>query len=228
MERVSGHEHLREGSFTVPYIASWSAEMTDTNGLLVFKGSLRYMDESPLERRDGATWLRMTLARGRGRANLGFVHPVRQRRAMRLSLCQVCGKTTIDQQFNLWGERFLYLVAQDQPIEDGEVVAAPPVHLACAIESVRDCPHLRRGHTLALVESAPVWGVFGRAYDPRTGRPLLDPKTGEPAAHIKVEYGDPRLKYMLATSLCVSLYGCTPVTLVDGELRILQSGALTS
>ncbi|MFE1190009.1 hypothetical protein [[Kitasatospora] papulosa] len=191
----------------VPYIAPWTPEVNDFRGLAFYGGAMRYLDETHIDRYHGVTWVRTGLARGRGRANLAGVHPLRQRRAMNHLACQVCGESTFDQQFRAWGERHLFIVAQEKPIAEGEQCPSPPVHVRCAIEAQQDCPHLRRGHAMSLVQHAPVWGIAGVLYDPLTRQPVRK---------ASVPYTDTAdLRRMVATREIISLHGCTTVTLAE-------------
>ncbi|WP_053686962.1 hypothetical protein [Streptomyces sp. IGB124] len=134
------------------------------------------------------------------------MHALRQRQAISHMLCQVCGESTIGGG----EERHLFLLAarDGAPIREGETTASPPIHLACALESVRHCPHLRRGHTAALVDYCPSWGVAGIEYDPKTIQPL----PGSGLTSISYVESD-RLRWVLAARTVISLHGCTTVDL---------------
>lgn len=151
----------------------------------------------------------MPATRGKGRARLGGVHPLRQRQCMTHMLCQICGTETLGED---GGERQLFLLRGDTPITEGERTGSPPVHRSCAAESVRDCPHLREGHVAALVEWTLPWGVAGLVYD----RAPLGPRYSEAADGLTlVGYEDPRARWTLALRDVQALHGCTPVSL-DG------------
>lgn len=86
----------REGHHgTVPYIVQWSEERDCSPELTVRQNGdgVGYADETPGDRdAHGVLWRQVTGRRGQGRPLFGSVHPLRQRRAMRRLLCQVCGR----------------------------------------------------------------------------------------------------------------------------------------
>ncbi|NKI42564.1 hypothetical protein [Streptomyces physcomitrii] len=133
------------------------------------------------------------------------MHALRQRRAMKRLLCQVCGGVT---EGRLPGGRRLFLVraVEGHPVGEGERTASPPLCPPCALDSLRHCPHLRRGHTAALVEEVRPWGVAGLVHHPRTLRRIPTP---EPLT--LVPYGSPLLDWTLAARIMTTLHGCTPV-----------------
>ncbi|MFI7103317.1 hypothetical protein ACIBK8_28680 [Streptomyces sp. NPDC050161] len=203
----------------VPYVAPWSREVRRPGKFeRRYDGArarLGYTDEvTSVDVRHGALWARMPAVRGTGEPTLDGVHALRQRQCMSHMFCQICGGTTYDASYDRQEERFLFLVrAPDgHPIREGERTTSPPVHAACAREAVRDCPHLRRGYTLALVRSAPLWGVGGIVHDRTTLRPL-SPAGGDPFD--QVSFGDPRFRWTLAVRDVVTLHGCTTVALDD-------------
>jgi hypothetical protein len=153
----------------------------------------------------------MAAVRGSGRPLLAGVHALRQRQAISHMLCQVCGEPTVAVRRD---ERQLFLMRDTagQPIGEGETTHMPPLHEACALEAVRDCPHLRQNYVAALVEYAPAWGVAGIVYDPDTLQPL-PAKDGEELTYVADD--DLRLRWTQAAREVVSLHGCTPVDLTD-------------
>ncbi|MFE1768220.1 hypothetical protein ACFW81_28905 [Streptomyces angustmyceticus] len=204
----------------VPFIAPWSGEkalpveIVRRHGIMGEQG-IGYPDEdSRFDRRHGNLWVRMPAVRGVGRPNLGGVHSLRQRQAMSHMLCLVCGEST----FGRDDERHLFLMRAPagQPIAEGEVTPVPPVHESCAIESRRDCPHLRKGYTASLVEHAQPWGAAGILYDPKTLQPLPC-KDGDEDGLTFVEFADPASRWLLAARDVVSLHGCTTVDLDELE-----------
>ncbi|MCA1220049.1 hypothetical protein [Streptomyces sp. 8L] len=167
----------------MPYIAPWSTETVPAYQTILTASHagfcLGYTDEFPIvDRHHEALWIRSKLAQGIGRPILSRVHPLRQRRAIKYFLCQVCGGDTFDDDWSRWGERHLVVLpaSEDCPIREGEVTTAPPLHLPCAIEAVSDCPHLRDGYSAALVGRMMSWGVAGIIHDPAT----LAPTTAVP------------------------------------------------
>lgn len=205
------------GGVRVPFIAQWAGE-TPTVGLIVMRrgigGGIAYADEYWADRNSDVLWVRAPSARGRGEAYLGKVHPLRQRQAMLRMLCQVCGLPTADDEERL----FLVRDTGGKPIVEGEKTASPPVHEECAQETVRDCPHLRQGHTAARVKYPRAWGVAGIVYDPQR----LAPLPGDaPDGLTFVGYDDPRIRWTLAAREVVTLEGCTAYELPTpvGDVR---------
>ncbi|MBZ6258887.1 hypothetical protein KVH22_25560 [Streptomyces olivaceus] len=210
----------------VPFITPWSSEAAPPPPVVVRYGvggtGLGYADEdSRFDRWNDALWVRAPATRGHGVPRFAGIHALRQRQAMRRELCQVCGRPTFG---TLPGERSLYLLgARDgDPIREEETTQAPPVHAACALLAIRECPHLRRGWAAALVQYAPAWGVAGILYDPATLAPLPGP-AGAPDGLVEVPYIDePRMRWVLAAREVVRLHGVEAVTDLEalaGEVR---------
>ncbi|WP_433889865.1 hypothetical protein [Streptomyces sp. CA-111067] len=198
----------------VPFAAVWSGERNDTGQLHIRTGrkgvpSLAYRDERPEDRdRHGVLWARTTWAPGSGTPQFADMHPLRQRDAMLLKLCQVCGKPA-DRTREGWlflearGPHTLDLPDPADPYQG--FTSKPPVCSGCAVLAARMCPHL--GDPVAFRSRKPLlWGTFGGMYLPnRTGRVLGLPK-------------DDRLPYwrrdaarwFLASQLIVELTKCTP------------------
>ncbi|MEU5834022.1 hypothetical protein ABZ820_10090 [Streptomyces diacarni] len=215
---MSPQQYYEDG-LRVPYVASWQYEdsymptpVERRHG--VGGAGIGYQGEARtggVDRRNGVLWVRAPLARGRGRARLGSVHPLRQRQAMSHLLCQVCGADTFDRN----DERHMVLVRGETPIREGERTASPPVHESCAAESVRDCPHLRRGHVAALVRHFQPWGVAGLLHHPKT---LKVRYSGTRDGLTFVEFGDPRIRWTLAARDVSTLHGVETVDLDDLHL----------
>ncbi|MGW7199410.1 hypothetical protein, partial [Streptomyces chryseus] len=201
----------------VPFIAPWSGEESPSSTLVVINGvgglGLGYADEVPtIDRRNGVLWKRCSAAPGAGRPNLAGVHPLRQRQAMSHLVCQVCGTSTFDTNFARWGERHLFVVRDvgGQSIHEGERTRTPPICVPCAHEAVRDCSHLRRGHTAALVNRPQPWGVAGIVYDPDTLQAI---KVQSPDGLTEVAYDSPLIRWTVAHRDVATLHGCTTVSL---------------
>lgn len=200
----------------VPYVTRWTAEAVGQPKIVRIVGrggeGIGYEDESPVtDRRHEALWVRSGLGQGRGRPDFARLNSLRQKRAMRYSLCQVCGESVLDSRAD---ERALHLMGAAVPIAEGETTTAPPLHPTCAIESIDTCPHLRRGFAAALVQYTPLWGVAGVVYDPVTLAPLPTPgKRPDDLAHVHI--GDKRIRWTLANFTVVSLHGITPVSLEE-------------
>ncbi|MFJ1838014.1 hypothetical protein ACIOJ9_29605 [Streptomyces sp. NPDC088175] len=216
----------------VPFITPWTHENWLRTPVVRRIGhggeGLGYADEhSTADRRHGDLWIRYSIAPGRGQPSLAGVHPLRQRQAMSHMLCQVCGMSTYeDESFERWGERHLFIrrSRDGQPITEGEVTMTPPVCLPCAQESVRNCPHLRKGYAAALVRYSQRWGIGGLLYDRTTLRPDLTAVTDEPGAEsvddqkaglVMARFTNPRTRWMLAARQAETLHGVTPIKLED-------------
>jgi hypothetical protein len=181
----------------VPYVTAWSAERADSPDLVVLPGSggIAHRDETPSDRDErGVLLARSREARGRGRALFGVVHAARQRHAMRVLLCQVCGNPAdTNDDGTLW-------LLQDHRADwpnwpDGMACTEPPVCADCVVPSTRSCPALRRSHVLVRVRSAPVVGVHGTLW---TRSPVGVLTT---SASVIVTFDDPRVHRVLASHL---------------------------
>jgi hypothetical protein len=206
----------------VPYITAWTAEAISQPEIIRIVGrggeGIGYDQEDPVtDRRHEALWVRSAIARGRGAPDFRRVNSLRQKRAMRYSLCQVCGETVLGQGAD---ERTLHLMGGHTPIFEGETTAAPPVHPECGVEAIENCPPLGRSHVAALVEFSPLWGVAGVVYDPVTLAPL--PILGQRPGELRhVHAGDKEIRWTLANFTAVSLHGITPVS--TDELRAMAA-----
>ncbi|KIF04754.1 hypothetical protein PL81_17020 [Streptomyces sp. RSD-27] len=196
----------------MPFVAPWSGENSLPGRIVLREGvggqGIGYLDEHPSDRRDDVLWVRMSATPGLGQPELPDMHALRQRQAITHMLCQVCGESTL-----VGGEeRHLFLLAAKDgaPIREGETTASPPIHIACALESVRYCRELRRGHTAAFVDYCPSWGVAGIEYDPETLRPI----PGDGLTFVSYAE-EARLRWTLAARAVISLHGCTTVDLSE-------------
>ncbi|SCE29340.1 hypothetical protein [Streptomyces sp. PpalLS-921] len=167
----------------VPFVAPWSGERHLPGRIIRHIGSggvgIAYADECSQTDRRPRCPLAAALrgARGAGTPFLAGIHPLRQRQAMSHLLCQVCGKSTFDDDYARWGERHLVVAraVEEHPLREGERTNTPPVCLPCALESVEACPHLRGGKaTAALVREMRPWGAAGIVYHPETIEPIRD------------------------------------------------------
>ncbi len=189
----------------VPYVATWSAEQ-DLPCRLVERpgGGIVYEDEL-LGDRDmhGVLWQRAAVRPGVGRPEFGKVHPLRQRRAMRRLLCQVCaGPADRNDGGVLWLMRDH---RDDWPCwPDGMGAVEPPVCAACVALSLRLCPALRRGAVAVRAAEFEIAGVRGALY--RKG----DVDRGPVAAAI-VTYDDPDVRWIVASALVRELRSCSVV-----------------
>ncbi|WP_050373468.1 hypothetical protein [Streptomyces acidiscabies] len=211
----------------VPWIAPWSGEQTPPVRLVRQHNGhgeerIGYPDENRSDRRDGVLWVRMPATPGTGKPDFAGLHPLRQRQAMTHLLCQVCGTATVGTRED---ERHLFLVhgTGDNPLREGQTTVAPPLHETCALQSLRDCPHLRRGWTAALVGRIGIWGVAGTLHHPDTLSPLEE--------LIPARYEDERhLRWTLAAREVVSLHDVEPFGLnapapAQGRSALSPSGS---
>ncbi|MFF8431081.1 hypothetical protein ACF07Y_39295 [Streptomyces sp. NPDC016566] len=198
----------------VPYITAWTGEVVPRPDVIRITGrvgeGIGYADENPVtDRRHEALWVRSGIAPGRGEPDFRHINSLRQKRAMRYDLCGVCGETVFGIRED---ERTLHLLGGDSPITEGETTTAPPVHPACAVDSVETCPPLRRGFAAALVEYTTLWGVAGVVFEPVTLAPLPCPGS-RPGELEHVHVGGKRIRWTLANFTVHSLHGVTPVSL---------------
>lgn len=199
----------------VPYVTAWSAEQHDVDVTVVVRpqgDGIAYKDEATADRdRRGVLWQRLLVARGQGKPDFGKVHGLRQRRAMRKLLCQVCaGPADRNERGVLW------LIGDHRddwpnwPENMGEV--DPPVCLPCAKQAIRLCPFLRRGYVAVRVRAPRIEGVYGNIYCASPGGPVakrIDTDT--------VRFDDPRIRWTVAGQVAMGLHGCIFVDL-DAEL----------
>jgi len=131
------------GRSAVPYITSWSEEQK-LPAEIVMRSSMgigfgiAYADENSTDRdRDGILWTRRNLRHGHGRPQFGKIHSLRQRRAMRRLLCQVCAQPADRNEDGvLWLLPDYYQEAEGWP--ENYDLAEPPICLAC-VRSRRGC-----------------------------------------------------------------------------------------
>lgn len=156
-----------------PYITSWNAEQEIPSRVVERPGcGVGYANEV-LGDRDahGVLWLRPGVRHGVGKPEFGKVHPLRQRRAMRKLLCQVCARPA-DQNDDgvLW---LLRDYRDDWPAwPEGMGCTEPPVCVPCVALSRRLCPALRRGAAAIRVREFEVAGVRGALYRRGTFAPV--------------------------------------------------------
>ncbi|WP_091450093.1 hypothetical protein [Actinokineospora iranica] len=157
--------------------------------------------------RDGILWVRNPSYPGHGKAEFGKVNSLRQRRAMRRLLCQVCGGPA-DQDDNgvLW-------VLKDHRGDwpgwpNGMGVTEPPICLTCLRIAVRACPALRKGHAVIRARQYPIVGIAGAHYAPGTPFP-------QPMAHVVLAFDHPDIPWTLAANLVRELGDCAIVDSSD-------------
>lgn len=193
--------------FVVPYITSWSTEQPlDTRLISHAETGIAYADETVGDRDgNGVLWNRIASRPGRGRPEFGKIHSLRQRRAMRRLLCQVCaGPADRTEHGVLW---LLQDHRDDWPRWPEHMAAVePPVCLPCAHTARRACPALRKGSVAVRVRHSTVCGIYGIRY--QRGQPFP-----APAGEAILTFDDPAVSWVRAEQLVRELRDCTMVTL---------------
>ncbi|MEO3803281.1 hypothetical protein [Nonomuraea sp. B1E8] len=180
----------------VPYRLTFTADQSATDGL-----RLSYTDPVPQDWMMGVLWARVGLHR-HGRPEWKLINTIRQRRCMLRLLCQVCGRSAMDDDGRIsW-------VLADAPgdASDGAgYTNAPPTCAACVPEALTSCPRLRHGAAVCTVGGAEPYGVIAAMMRRTRGGPIeVAPNTVIPldAFH--------RLEYALARQLLVMLDDVRP------------------
>ncbi|MFB7273968.1 hypothetical protein [Streptomyces sp. NPDC056244] len=199
----------------VPYIACWSSEHRPQGTLVVRGGGIAYADEGPYERDDlGVLWKRVGISPGKGRPEFGNVHFLRQRRAMRKLLCQICGGPS-----DRTDDGTLWIVGEDADYPElhkpGFVTTHPPLCVPCAVTSVGACPHLRKRHVALRVKTFVVAGVHGVVYQPNGMLPVMYEAGG-------VAFESRRIRWVLAGQLIMELQEFTVVDLAAEHAAYLK------
>lgn len=195
-------------SIVAPYITSWSGEPSPPCPMMEVPGwGIGYVDEVPVDRdADGVLWERAASRPGMGRPEFGKVHPLRQRRAMRRLLCQVCaGPADRTDAGVLW---LLKDHREDWPGWPNRMgVTEPPICRACVRLSVKVCPALRQGAVAVRAGRFPVAAVRGCLY---TGGPAPIP-----VLDATVPLDSPAVRWVRAANLVRELGDCTLVEVGD-------------
>jgi len=188
----------------VPYIASWSGEEAFPVEIVARAEGIAYADETLLDRDDhGVLWSRVPSRPGTGEPRYNTVHPLRQRRAMRRLLCQVCaGPADENEHGTLWLLRDHREDWADWP--EGMGNAHPPLCLRCAHISVKACPWLTPGF-VAIRARSTITGVSGELFRPGHSGPEF--------ATMTIAYRHSTRRWMQARQLVRTLHDCTLVTL---------------
>ncbi|MGW8889101.1 hypothetical protein [Streptomyces sp. NPDC055749] len=212
--------NTKPGSCLVPYITAREGEEADSflslRATFDRTGTARlgYWDEGR-EDRDlrGVLWSRVSQSIGDDRLPTGepqwrLVHPSRQRETMLQLRCQVCvgNARTPD------GTLFLESKKDGVPPSSTTVrTAQPPVCRRHALIASKRCPYLaKHGSVALLAQSAPLYGVIGtpHAYSDHGLQVLA-------ADDVPVPYGDPSLRWLLASQLVRTLRAFTVMDLED-------------
>jgi hypothetical protein len=197
------------GRGIVPYITTWSGEQDlPAEVIQLGQSGIGFADETVIDRDDhDVLWTRQLSRPGDGRPEFRQVHPLRQRRAMRRLLCQVCAQPADrNEQGVLWLLRDHRDDWPDWPEDMANTY--PPVCLGCAHQSIRLCPTLRKGYVAVRALRFPYRGVYGQQYAPGHRWPI-------PVEDGVVTYNNPAIRWTCAVQLVRSLQDCTIVDLDD-------------
>ncbi len=188
-----------------PYITTWSAEQDLPYRVVERVGVGVGLSDEVLGDRDsrGVLWHRAAVRHGVGRPEFGKVHPLRQRRAMRKLLCQVCaGPADKADGGVLWLMRDYQGDWPRWP--EGMASVDPPICASCVALSLRLCPALRRGAVAVRVRSFDVAGVRGALYRRGSIAPVA-------VEAVNLSYDDPNVRWLVASALIRELRDCTIV-----------------
>jgi hypothetical protein len=193
----------------VPYVTIWSTEHDLPYQVIERRGfGIGYADEISADRdAHGVLWHRTFSRPHRGRPEWGNVHSLRQRRAMRRLLCQVCGGPADQTE-----DGVLWLLPNHQEDwtgwPEGMGNVEPPICVPCVGTSLRLCPKLRRGAAAIRVREFPTVGVRGALYERGPGGPVV-------VAETVVGFYDPAIHWVRATNLVRELRVCAIVPLKE-------------
>jgi hypothetical protein len=196
---------IRYRGTVVPYVTRWTAEESIPSTIVERLGRIAYADETLGERDEhGVLWERVPFLPGKGQPRFGIVHALRQRRAVRKLLCQVCaGPADRSDQGTLW----LLPDRRDWPNwPENMGCTEAPICQSCAQISIRTCPALRQGYVAFRVRDCPVSGVSGAYYVPGRPYPIF-------AGQSLVAFDDLRIRWTRAAHLVRELHNCTFVDL---------------
>jgi hypothetical protein len=162
----------------------------------------------------GVLWQRAAVRHEVGRPEFGKVHPLRQRRAMRQLLCQVCaGPANQNEDGVLW---LLRNYRDDWPSwPEGMACTEPPICLRCVPLSLRLCPALRRGAVAVRVREFEVAGVRGALYRQGANAPVA-------VGAANLAYDAPDIRWLVASALIRELRGCTFVPLDEAAMTVSE------
>ncbi|WP_146615981.1 hypothetical protein [Nonomuraea aridisoli] len=158
----------------------------------------------------GVLWHRQGLGRG-GDPIFDMVNTPRQRRCMRLGLCQVCGRTARDPE----SHRLWWVMAHPAWLtEAGEpYVSSPPTCRSCIRVARRLCPKLPHDAPAYTAAAVQPYGVLGNLYHVAgLGRVALKQEK------VILPFDDfRRLEFTLATQLLAVLEDLRPEDLPPGD-----------
>lgn len=148
----------------VPWVTKWSGEtsMDPFTFAMNERAELHVVYPDGPEFRDdhGYLWRREGVGR-KGEPQFAQVNAHRQRQAMRVPRCQVCGSRLPSDRPIRW---LLPKNTMQVTPEGAVTVFSPPTCEGCVPLARQLCPHLRKeGSGLLLVKAFHVWGVMGEA-----------------------------------------------------------------
>jgi hypothetical protein len=185
-----------------PYITAWSAEVDPPATVVgIPGGGIGYADEKATDRdKHGVLWARASRHPGEGRPVFKKVHPIRQRRAMRNLLCQVCGgPADRNDDGVLWLLRDFRDDWQGWPNQMS--VTEPPVCQPCVHLSMKLCPALRRGAAVIRARQHPIVAVRGSLH--------VGQQFPRPVKDMTVHLDNPTVRWVKAVNLVRELQDCT-------------------
>ncbi|GGN25697.1 hypothetical protein GCM10011609_80200 [Lentzea pudingi] len=201
---MTGTNLAQSSRIVAPYVTATTAEQDLKCGLVVRPGGLGigYAQELPGDRDHlGVLWQKVAERPKEGKPEFARVHPARQRRAMNELLCQVCAGPA-DQT----PEGVLWLLRDhrgDWPRwPEGMASVEPPICARCVAISLKRCPALQRGAVAVRVRSFALVGVRGTLYGPGMFAPT-------PIAASELDYGNPKIRWLVAVALIRELRGCS-------------------
>ncbi|OLF10482.1 hypothetical protein BLA60_14895 [Actinophytocola xinjiangensis] len=202
---ISNNSQPDNSHIIAPYVTAWSEEMF-TQAKIVRRpsGGIAYADEKLTDRdNNGILWPRTPHRPGIGRPEFGAVHPLRQRRAMRRLLCQVCaGPADQTPDGTLW---LLQDHREDWPNwPENMAVTEPPVCRDCVTLSTRLCPALRKGSAVIRARRFPIVGVYGVLH-------TQDP-TPTPVGTVTLSFDNSAVRWLRAGGLARELHDCAILT----------------
>lgn len=198
---------LRGPKGPVAFIALWSSERRPPTPVIARpSGGIGYADEMPIERDErGVLWSRELFCPGVGDPIYHQVHALRQRTAMLLLLCQVCGgPASHTEEGTLWLLRDRGRRTPKWP--ENHQIAQPPLCIRCAKISVRFCPWL--DSYVAVRAHSIVTDISGIIYKPTAFFPKM-------VGHLTIQYRDPLSRWMQASQLIRTLHRPTFIDLRD-------------
>lgn len=195
---------------TLPTVPCAHSRLCDATG----RARLGYWDETRQDRDvNGVLWSRVSQSIGddglpAGEPKWRLVHRARQRETMLHLRCQVCGANART------SEGILFLESRKDSVPTSSTTvrtAQPPVCRRHARIASKKCDHLaKHGSVTLLAQSAPLYGVLGtpHTYSDNGVQVLV----GNDAP---VPYGDPALRWFLASQLVRTVRAFTVVDLND-------------